>query len=87
MLAVYSLVNSFVASFPAVRRVQILVDGRPVTTLAGHIDLTRPLSADMTLVVEPTPQLEPAGAAEGPAPAGPSDESPGERPPSRPPSG
>ena len=44
----------------AVRRVQILVGGRPVTTLAGHVDLTRPLSADMTLIAEPRPEALPA---------------------------
>ena len=38
----YSLVNSIVTNFPAVSRVQILVDDRPVTSLGGHVDLSRP---------------------------------------------
>jgi hypothetical protein len=41
-----------------VTRVQILVDDRPVTSLAGHTDLSRPLAPDMTLLapVELVPQ-------------------------------
>jgi germination protein M len=48
--AVYSVVNSVSANFPAIRRVQILVDDRPAETLAGHVDLSRPLTPDMTLL-------------------------------------
>jgi hypothetical protein len=61
--AVYSVVNSVVANFPAVRRVQILLEDRMVDSLAGHVDLSRPLPADMTLtVLPPAPSEE--GAAE-----------------------
>ncbi len=48
--SVYSIVNSVTVNFPAIRRVQILVDDRPAETLAGHVDLSRPLSPDMTLL-------------------------------------
>ncbi len=34
-----------------VQRVQILIDGREIDTLAGHVDLRRPLTADLSLVV------------------------------------
>ena len=71
LLTVYSVVNSLTANFPAVKRVQILVDDRQAPTLAGHVDLTRPLSADMTFLV---------GAAPSPAPVPPA--SPAARPPS-----
>jgi spore germination protein GerM len=65
LLSVYSVVNSITANFPAVRRVQLLVDDRPAATLAGHVDLSRPLSADMSL-------LAPVALSEaGPAPAPP----------------
>jgi hypothetical protein len=50
LVTVYSVVNSLAANFPAVQRVQILIDDRPVPTLAGHVDLTRPLRPDMTLL-------------------------------------
>jgi spore germination protein GerM len=65
MMAVYSVVNSLAANFPAVRRVQILVDDHPAQTLAGHVDLLKPLPPDMTLLASST--LEPA-----PSPAAPS---------------
>jgi spore germination protein GerM len=52
LLSVYSVVNSLAANFPAVKRVQILVEDRQVPTLAGHVDLTRPLPADMTFLAE-----------------------------------
>ena len=49
-MTVYSVVNSLAANFPAVKRVQILIEDRPAATLAGHVDLTRPLRPDMTLL-------------------------------------
>jgi spore germination protein GerM len=50
LVTVYSVVNSLAANFPAIKRVQILIEDRPVATLAGHVDLTRPLRPDMTLL-------------------------------------
>jgi hypothetical protein len=41
-LAVYALVNALTANLPDVTAVQILVDGREVDTLAGHLDLRQP---------------------------------------------
>ena len=37
---------------PAVQRVQLLVDGKEVDTIAGHVDVRRPLERDTTLVRE-----------------------------------
>jgi hypothetical protein len=53
MLTVHALVNAVTANLPAVMRVQILIDGREVDTLAGHVDLRRPLVRDRSLVQEP----------------------------------
>ena len=39
----YALVNAVTTNLPAIRAVQILVDGREIDTLAGHVDLRRPL--------------------------------------------
>jgi spore germination protein GerM len=50
MMTVYSVVNSLAANFPAIKRVQILIDDRPTATLAGHVDLTQPLRPDLTLL-------------------------------------
>ena len=56
-LSVYAVVDSIVANFPAIRRVQILVDDKPAETLLGHVDLSHPLPADMTLVAVESPPL------------------------------
>jgi hypothetical protein len=71
LLSVYSIVNSLTSNFPAVKRVQILVDDRQAATLAGHVDLTRPLPSDMTLLVGAVPSPVP-GAASATPPAPPS---------------
>ena len=66
LLSVYSVVNSVTANFPAVKRVQILVEDRQVPTLAGHVDLTRPLPADMTFLAT-GPAAPPSSPAPTPA--------------------
>ena len=52
LLTVYAIVNAVTANLPAVRRVQILVDGKEADTIAGHVDLRRPLSRNDSLVRE-----------------------------------
>jgi len=51
---VYSVVNSLTSNFPAVKRVQIVIEDRQVPTLAGHVDLTRPLAPDLTYLAAST---------------------------------
>ena len=58
LFTVYSIVNTIVTNFPSVSRVRILVDDRPLTSLGGHVDLSRPLPPDMTLVALPAPSAE-----------------------------
>ncbi len=41
-LVVWAIVNTL-TKFPGVEAVQILIEGNPVETLAGHFDLSRPL--------------------------------------------
>jgi hypothetical protein len=53
LLTVYSLVNTIVTNFPSTSRVQILVDDQTLPSLAGHVDVSRPLPPDMTLVTVP----------------------------------
>ena len=43
LFTVYSIVNALTTNLPAVKRVQILIDGKEVDTLAGHVDLRHPL--------------------------------------------
>ena len=46
ILTVYALVSALTSNLPAVTGVQILIDGKEVDTLAGHLDLRRPIEAD-----------------------------------------
>lgn len=50
LLTVYAIVNAVTANLPAVQRVQLLVEGKEVDTIAGHVDVRRPLERDSTLV-------------------------------------
>lgn len=50
LLTVYAIVNAVTTNLPAIQRVQILIDGREADTLAGHVDLRRPLAGDTALV-------------------------------------
>ena len=50
LLTVYAIVNAITANLPTVQRVQILIDGKEADTLAGHVDLRRPLQQDLSLV-------------------------------------
>jgi spore germination protein GerM len=44
LLTVYTIVGALTANLPAVNGVQILVDGKEVDTLTGHVDLRQPLA-------------------------------------------
>jgi len=50
LLTVYAIVNAVTANLPAIQRVQLLVEGKEVDTIAGHVDVRRPLDRDATLV-------------------------------------
>jgi spore germination protein GerM len=43
-LAVFAIVNAVTSNLPDVSAVQILVDGKEVDSLAGHIDLREPIN-------------------------------------------
>lgn len=48
ILTVSSLVQTLTANFDLVKGVQILIEGKPAETLAGHVDLGRPLTRAAT---------------------------------------
>ena len=50
LLTVDTIVDAVTANLPAVHRVQILVDGKEVDTIAGHVDLRHPLERDTSFV-------------------------------------
>jgi len=45
MLTIRSIVQTLAANLPEIKRVQILIEGREVDTLAGHIDIRRPFAS------------------------------------------
>jgi spore germination protein GerM len=49
-LAVFTIVNCVTTNLPGVTAVQILVDGKEVDSLAGHIDLREPIARSDTWV-------------------------------------
>jgi hypothetical protein len=51
ILTVYTIVNALTDNLPAITAVQILIDGHEVDTLAGHVDLRRPLRKNLDWVV------------------------------------
>lgn len=52
LFAVYAIVNSLTVNLPAITRVQILVDGKEVDTLAGHVDIRQPLAKNLSWVAD-----------------------------------
>jgi hypothetical protein len=49
-LAVYAVVNALTFNLPGISAVQILVNGKDVDTLAGHVDLRRPIAKSLAWV-------------------------------------
>jgi spore germination protein GerM len=54
IFTVYTIVNALTVNLPAIKRVQILVDGKEVDTLAGHVDLRHPLAKSLDWVIHDT---------------------------------
>ena len=55
LFTVYAIVNAATVNLPAISRVQILIDGKEVDTLAGHVDLRNPLAKNLTWVKSENP--------------------------------
>jgi hypothetical protein len=59
LLTVYAIVNAVTANLQGVQRVQILIDGKEADSVAGHVDIRRPLERDTSLVrTEPPPAVQ-----------------------------
>jgi hypothetical protein len=54
ILTVYTIVEVLTTNLPAITSVHLLVDGREVETLAGHVDLRRPLRPSTVWVTHDT---------------------------------
>lgn len=51
LLCVYAIVNSLAMNIEEIERVGILIEGKQVDTLKGHVDITDPLRPDLGLVI------------------------------------
>jgi sporulation and spore germination protein len=50
LFTVYAIVDALTVNLPAITRVQILLEGKEVDTLAGHVDLRHPLQKSLQWV-------------------------------------
>lgn len=62
LLTIYGLANTLAENFPHLRRVRVLVEGAPIETLKGHVDLREPVKADFNFTHPPegSTQAKPA---------------------------
>jgi spore germination protein GerM len=52
LMTVYTIVNTLLTNLPGLQEVQILIGGQEVDTLAGHVDLRRPLRKNDALLAK-----------------------------------
>jgi len=50
LMTVYTIVNAVLTNLPNLQEVQILIGGQEADTLAGHVDLRRPLRKNEGLI-------------------------------------
>jgi spore germination protein GerM len=50
LMTIYSIVNTVTLNFSEVQKVGILVEGKQIDTLAGHIDCREPFAPDKTII-------------------------------------
>ena len=55
LLTIYAIVNTITTNLQGVQRVQLLVDGHEADSVAGHVDVRRPLERDLALVRQEPP--------------------------------
>lgn len=55
LMTVYTIVNAVLTNLPDLQEVQILIGGQEADTLAGHVDLRRPLRKNDSLIQHATP--------------------------------
>lgn len=50
IITIYSIINTLAINFPSIQQVKILVEGKEVDSLAGHINLHLPFRPDFSLI-------------------------------------
>jgi hypothetical protein len=66
LLTVYGLVDTLAANFPFIRQVKILIEGKSVESLKGHVDLSKPVSADFSFTLSSESEAPEGGLPEAP---------------------
>ena len=66
LFTVYALVNALALNMNEINAVQILIEGREVDTLKGHVDLRRPLGLNLNWVAPDDAAVDLAGRGSGP---------------------
>jgi spore germination protein GerM len=56
LLTVYAIVDSVALNVAEIKRIGILIEGKPVETLNGHLDLRRPLPPDRSYIAAAAPE-------------------------------
>lgn len=59
LFTVYTIVDTLTTNLPAIMAVQVLIDGKEVDTLAGHVDLRRPLQENTRWVANTEAEIKP----------------------------
>ena len=50
ILSIYSIINTLTINFPSIQRVKILVEGKEIDSIAGHISLRYAFKTDFSLI-------------------------------------
>ena len=50
MLTVYSIVNTLVFNIDGIKKVQILIEGQTIDTIAGHMDCRQPFASNIKII-------------------------------------
>lgn len=58
ILTVYSIVNSLTRNFPQIKRVQLLIEGKRVETIAGHLSVVGPVQSNPELIKKSSVEKE-----------------------------
>ncbi|MBN2428265.1 MAG: GerMN domain-containing protein [Deltaproteobacteria bacterium] len=67
LLTVYGLVDTLAANFPFIRQVKILIEGREIESLKGHVDLSKPVPANFGFTLSGESEVPAGGLPEAPA--------------------
>jgi hypothetical protein len=51
MATIYSLTNSLTQNVPSIKKVKILVEGKEIPSIKGHISTRKPFSPDLELII------------------------------------